>query len=403
MPKPDSQIAPPRESDIPLALYVHIPWCLRKCPYCDFNSHEIRDGTVPETAYVRALLADLDTERHKARGREVRSVFIGGGTPSLLSGAAMEALLSGIDSRLALAREAEITVEANPGIAERSRFRDFRAAGVNRLSIGVQSFGDEALQRLGRIHDGKDAHAAIDAAQAAGFRSVNIDLMYALPGQSTDDALRDVSRACVSDPGHISHYQLTLEPNTLFARFPPKLPSEEIAWEMHQSARQLLESEGYTRYEVSAYATDGRRCRHNINYWQFGDYLGIGAGAHGKWSAGTVRRSWKQRQPAGYLDCAGTATATAGERQLDRDDLVLEFMLNAFRMTDGFSVALFETRTGLPITAAEPTLSLAESRGMLWRRDGRLGPTSIGQRFLDDLVALFLPDEKAEKVNRPAR
>ena len=381
-----------KEAAIPLSLYVHIPWCVRKCPYCDFNSHTLRGPNVPEAAYVEALLADLDSEKNLAHDRRIDTVFIGGGTPSLLSGAAVETLLAGIDRRLGFGEDVEITIEANPGVSERGRFRTFREAGVNRLSIGAQSFSDPALKRLGRIHDADDARASIDAAHAAGFEVINVDLMYALPGQSLADAEHDVREACDRGPTHISHYQLTLEPNTLFARYPPALPSEDSAWAMLGAARDVLDSGGYTQYEVSAYAASGHRCRHNVNYWEFGDYLGIGAGAHGKCTTDKVRRTSKQRQPKRYMSTAGSPEAISGERALEGEDLVLEFMLNALRLTSGFDDTLFTARTGLPLSVAEPSLTRAKERGLLWRLCGRTGPTELGKRFLDDLVGLFMLD-----------
>lgn len=380
------------EAAIPLSLYVHIPWCVRKCPYCDFNSHALRGSDVPEAAYVAALLADLDSEKNRAHDRLVDTVFIGGGTPSLLSGAAVETLLAGIDHRLGFEENVEITIEANPGVSERGRYRTFREAGVNRLSIGAQSFSDPALERLGRIHDADDARASIDAAHGAGFDAINVDLMYALPGQSLADAEYDVREACDREPTHISHYQLTVEPNTLFARYPPTLPGEDPACAMLSAARDVLDSGGYTQYEVSAYAAGGYRCRHNMNYWEFGDYLGIGAGAHGKCTSDKVRRTSKQRQPRRYMSTAGSPEAISGERALETEDLVLEFMLNALRLTNGFHDAMFTARTGLPLSVAEPSLTRAEERGLLWRLRGRTGPTELGKRFLDDLVALFIPD-----------
>ncbi len=379
-------------SQVPLSLYVHIPWCVRKCPYCDFNSHELTSAALPETAYVDALLADLDYDLATRERRPAASVFIGGGTPSLLSGASLARLLEGIDERLALSADVEITIEANPGTAEQGRFCDYRAAGVNRISIGVQSFDDRALAALGRIHDGRESRAAVTAARRAGFESVNIDLMYGLPGQTSQEAVRDVRVACGLDVTHLSHYQLTLEPNTLFHRYPPSLPDEDDCWEMLRASQSVLHDSGYTQYEVSAYAQAGFRCRHNLNYWMFGDYLGIGAGAHGKWTGKTVNRLWKQRQPRRYLSTAGTDSGTAGSRSLAREELVFEFMLNALRLSDGFEEGLLTERTSVPLSQVEPVLREAETRGLLWRGGGRLGPTALGQRFLNDLVTLFCSD-----------
>lgn len=383
---------------LPLALYVHFPWCVRKCPYCDFNSHAAK-GTIPELEYVRALLADLEQDLPRVTGRPVHSVFIGGGTPSLLSPEALDRLLTGVRQLLPLADDAEITLEANPGTAEAGKFAEFRATGVNRLSIGVQSFNPDTLQRLGRIHGRREAIAAAELAHDAGFANFNLDLMYGLPGQSLAQALADIRIAMDLEPSHISHYQLTVEPNTLFHRYPPELPDDDALWDMQQACQRALAQRGYAQYEVSAYAQEGRQCRHNLNYWRFGDYLGIGAGAHGKLTdiaAGTITRVWKQRQPADYLRSAHTPGRIGGENEVGPQDAALEFMMNALRLVDGFPVALFIERTGLPVTTIEDPLRRALEKALIERYDESIRPTEMGQRFLNELLGLFLPGDDAE-------
>ncbi len=375
----------------PLALYVHLPWCVRKCPYCDFNSHALRGG-LPERDYVAALLRDLEHDLRRVCGRAVHSVFIGGGTPSLFSAEAIAELLAGIRARITVAPGAEITLEANPGTTDQARFRGYREAGVNRLSIGAQSFDDAKLAALGRIHDGEQARDAVETARAAGFDNVNLDLMYGLPGQSSAEALADVRRAIDLNPTHLSVYQLTIEPNTRFHADPPPLPDDDALGEMQERIQAELAQAGYAQYEVSAYARDGFVCRHNLNYWQFGDYLGIGAGAHAKLSAtDAVTRLWKLKHPHEYLAQAGTARALGGEARIADPDLSFEFMLNALRLTDGFDPQLYGERTGLALAAIEPLLADAASRGLLQRTAARVRPTSLGRRFLNDLVAVFLP------------
>jgi len=374
----------------PLGLYVHLPWCTRKCPYCDFNSHAADD--FPETAYVAALLADLDDECPRIEERRIETIFIGGGTPSLFSVSAVEALLQGIRARVVLAPECEITLEANPGSADADRFAGYRAAGVNRLSIGVQSFDDAALQRIGRIHDAVAAHRAVDKALAAGMERINIDLMYGLPQQTPQAALADVRRALAHGVGHISHYELTIEPNTLFHRFPPPRPDEDLLWSMHEGSVAALAAAGLERYEISAYARPAERCRHNLNYWLFGDYLGIGAGAHGKLSRGpdlVVERSVKHRHPRRYLESPAGGGFDARREPVPRGDLALEFMLNAARLPEGFGEALFESRTGVPLSAISGPLTQAEARGLIRRGAGAITPTARGIRFLNDLLMLF--------------
>ena len=369
----------------PLALYVHIPWCVRKCPYCDFNSHE-RAGALPEQEYVARLMRDIEESLPSVWGRRVVSVFIGGGTPSLFSPESIDALLSGARARLALEPDAEITLEANPGTVEAARFRGFREAGVNRISIGVQSFDDRMLGALGRIHSGLEALRAIEAA-AACFDNVNIDLMYALPGQSAAMARADLQQAIRLGVPHVSAYQLTIEPNTVFWSRPPALPEHDAAADMQLALEDLLGAAGYQHYETSAFARPARRCRHNLNYWQFGDYLGIGAGAHGKVSfADRVTRHARAKQPAEYMK----ADAQPQESVVAAGELPFEFMLNALRLVEGFAPALFTERTRLPITVVERELEAAEARGLLERDWKRIRPSVRGRRFLNELLQSFL-------------
>ncbi len=378
---------------IPLALYIHIPWCVRKCPYCDFNSHEVR-GSVPESAYVDALLADLEQDLSRAGERRIESVFVGGGTPSLFSAEALDRLLSGLRARLLSRPDAEITLEANPGAVERGKFAEFREAGINRLSIGVQSFDDEHLHRLGRIHDRRAAFAAAEAAHAAGLDNFNLDLMFGLPGQTVARALADVANAVVLQPAHLSYYQLTIEPNTAFHQAPPTLPDDETTDLMQRRAQAELARHGYERYEVSAYAHANRRCRHNLNYWEFGDYLGIGAGAHGKLTdlaVGSIHRRWKLKHPRDYLASAGTPASIGGDAAIGEADRPVEFLMNALRLVEGVPAALFPERTGLPLTALEPGLSRARERGLMVVDVDRLRPTELGLRFLNDLLQEFMP------------
>jgi oxygen-independent coproporphyrinogen-3 oxidase len=378
----------------PLSLYIHLPWCVRKCPYCDFNSHEIKDG-VPELAYVDALIADLEQELPMVWGRTVETVFIGGGTPSLFSPEAIDRLLSQLRALVALPATAEITLEANPGTLEAGRFTEFRAAGINRLSIGVQSFDDGMLAKLGRIHNARQAIAAAEATHAAGFAEFNLDLMYGLPGQSIKDALTDLEQALALESTHLSHYQLTIEPNTRFAHTPPSLPDDDRIWDMQQRCQAQLAARGFDNYEVSAYARSGHRCRHNLNYWRFGDYLGIGAGAHGKISSAQTQcivRSAKLRHPRDYLAKAAGAERIAEQHIVNRHEAGFEFMLNALRLNEGFPVALFAQHTGLPLSIVETPLHQAETRGLIERDMHTIRPTALGRRFLNDLTALFLPE-----------
>ncbi|WP_066094201.1 radical SAM family heme chaperone HemW [Xanthomonas massiliensis] len=378
----------------PLSLYVHLPWCVRKCPYCDFNSHAAK-GALPFDDYVDALIRDLDFDLPLVWGRVVHSVFFGGGTPSLFPPEAIDRFLQAASARLRFAPNLEITLETNPGTAEHGRFDRYLAAGVNRLSFGIQSFDDAALQRLGRIHDSAQAEAAVKLAQDAGYDNVNIDLMYALPQQTLAQAEADLERAFALQPTHLSHYQLTLEPNTVFFARPPQgIPDEDSAWDMQERCQARLAQAGYAQYEVSAYARPGRRCAHNLNYWTFGDYLGIGAGAHGKISSGadqSIRRRWKLKHPQQYLAHAGTAQALGGDEVLPGARLPFEFMLNALRLNAGFGLRDFEARTGLPRQAIAAQLELARARGWLESADGQwIVPTELGRRFTNDVIELFL-------------
>ena len=375
----------------PLSLYVHLPWCIRKCPYCDFNSYEAGRGGFDEARYVDALLRDLDADTRLVQGRALSSVFIGGGTPSLFSGRAIARLLAGVRERLELVKSVEVTLEANPGAVEAARFAEYRDAGVNRLSIGVQSFRAAPLRRLGRVHGADEAVRAIELARAAGFASFNVDLMYALPGDEPAGALADLGAALEHEPPHLSWYQLTLEPNTAFHRKPPPLPAEDVVLEIECRGRELLAASGYRRYEVSAYERAGR-CAHNSNYWSFGDYLGLGAGAHGKITLveeGAIERRAKTRNPRTYETVAGTARAVAVERIEDPAQLAVEFMMNALRLPDGVPLALFEERAGQPVSTIEEPLREARGRGWLADEPGVLRPTAAGLEVLNRLLALF--------------
>ena len=375
----------------PLALYVHIPWCLRKCPYCDFNSHEAK-GDAPEAAYVDALIADLEFALPSIWGRRVVSVFIGGGTPSLFSANAIDTLLAGIRARVPLAPDAEITLEANPGTFEREKFAGYRAAGINRLSLGVQSFDPQHLRALGRVHDADEARRAAEAALSI-FGNVNFDLMYALPRQTVAEAAADLAAALAFAPPHLSFYHLTLEPNTLFHRYPPPLPDDETAADIEDAVDAALEAAGYRHYETSAHAQSGRECRHNLNYWQFGDYLGIGAGAHSKLSfADRIVRQVRHKQPKQYLEQVAAGAPLQEDAAVTREDVGFEFMLNALRLTDGVPASSFAERTGYPLALVRQGLEAAAVRGLIERDPALLRPTALGRRFLNDLQALFLPD-----------
>jgi putative oxygen-independent coproporphyrinogen III oxidase len=381
----------------PLSLYIHMPWCVKKCPYCDFNSHGLRSEPPPYADYIDHLLADLDADRTDfgtaLANRPIVSIFFGGGTPSLFSPELIDRLLDGVRERLPLADAAEITLETNPGTVEHGRFDGYLAAGVNRISFGVQSFDDDKLKRLGRIHSANEAEAAVKSAQDAGYANINLDLMYALPQQTLDGALADVDRAVALKPTHVSHYQLTLEPNTAFAANPPPLPDDDHAWAMQEACEERLAVAGYGQYEISAYAQPNRRCTHNLNYWRFGDYLGIGAGAHGKLSdaaSGQVHRRWKTRHPRAYLEAAGGAARIGGDSVVSAAELPFEYMLNALRLIDGVPMADFAARTGLPSERIAAVLTADRQRGWLHDDPQRLRTTALGQRFLNDVIASFL-------------
>jgi len=386
---PGSLSAPQFDALPPLSLYIHVPWCVRKCPYCDFNSHEAR-GELPEDAYVSALLADLEMALPQVWGRPVLTVFIGGGTPSLLSVRAMDALLSGVRARLPLAADAEITLEANPGTVEAEKFAGFRAAGVNRLSLGIQSLNDRHLKALGRIHDAQEARRAAELALAT-FDNVNLDLMYGLPDQTVAEAGADLAAAIALGSQHLSAYHLTIEPNTWFHRYPPLVPDDDTAAAMQDAVEAQLAGAGFEHYETSAFARPGRQSRHNLNYWLFGDYLGIGAGAHAKISfKNNVLRESRARQPKAYLERAGDAAVISEHRNVTAAELPAEFMMNALRLNAGFDLELFRQRTGLDLTRILPQLDAAEARGLLIRDHRLATPTPLGSRFLNDLIALFL-------------
>jgi len=375
----------------PLALYVHLPWCVRKCPYCDFNSHAVHDA-LPEARYLDALCSDLEQSVPLVWGREVGSIFMGGGTPSLFSPEAIDRLLTTARTLLKVSPRVEITMEANPGTVEAGRFRGYAEAGVNRLSLGIQSFDDRHLRALGRIHDAREARRAAELALAS-FERVNLDLMYALPGQTSDEARADIDAALALAPGHLSCYHLTLEPNTPFAVDPPSLPDDDAAADMQAMIEARLADAGYGNYETSAFARGGQRCRHNLNYWQFGDYLGIGAGAHGKLSFhDRIERHARRKHPREYMDTmlAGQLEQSIELRTLGRGDLVFEFMMNALRLTDGFDRRLFEERTGLSVAVLSLRLAEAERRGLLEQDLHRIRPTLLGRRYLNDLLQLFL-------------
>ena len=378
----------------PLSLYVHLPWCLKKCPYCDFNSHEFRAPSgrteLPEQRYLDALLADLEAALPLVWGRTVHSIFIGGGTPSLFSPQAIDRMLGDIRARLKLDADCEITLEANPGTFEKDRFRAFRAAGVNRLSVGVQSFNDAHLKTLGRVHDRAQAIAALEEA-ALAFDTFNLDLMYALPGQTMAELEQDVTQALAMAPPHLSIYHLTIEPNTYFAKFPPVVPEDDLAYAMLDRITEMTEGAGLKRYEVSAYARPGHRCWHNLNYWEFGDYLGLGAGAHSKLSfAHRVVRQVRFREPKLYMDNALAGQAVAQDDEVARADLPFEYMLNALRLKDGVELSRFQERTGLSLNAIQQGLDEAERKGLLTRDLVRIQPTEKGFDFLSDLQAMFL-------------
>ena len=378
---------------IPLSLYIHFPWCVRKCPYCDFNSHEAKGG-IPERQYIDALLKDLDQALPSIWGRSIQTIFMGGGTPSLFSPESMDYLLSQLRARLNFASNIEITMEANPGTAEQERFSEFYAVGINRLSIGIQSFDDYQLQKLGRIHNRREAFRAVEIAHATGFDNFNLDLMFGLVKQTNEQALADLQNAIDLEPTHLSHYQLTIEPNTFFYHQPPKTPDDDQLFDMQQQCQKLLADRGYTQYEISAYAKDNHQCQHNINYWQFGDYLGIGAGAHSKLSQGqplAIERQWRVKGPQDYLDKVSLGQHISGEQVLKTDDLPLEFMMNALRLVDGFDKILFVERTGMTLDQIEVHQQKAMEAGLIDEDQIRLWPTTRGQQYLNELLQYFMP------------
>ncbi len=391
---------------VPLALYVHLPWCVRKCPYCDFNSHTRPAAGIPRQAYLAALLDDLAFAIRGLEGRTVASVFFGGGTPSLFEADAIAAVLERLGAVLPVARDLEVTLEANPGTVEHGAFAAYRAAGVNRVSLGAQSFDDRQLEALGRIHSHGEIDAAVAELHAAGIGNFNLDLMYGLPGQSLEGAVADVERAVALGPSHISHYQLTLEPGTAFERRPPVLPDEETAFAMQRECQERLADSGYRQYEVSAYARHGRECRHNLNYWSFGDYVGIGAGAHGKTTdlaTGVVTRTERVKQPGRYMSAVTPEERIAAARVVGGADLAFEFFLNALRLVDGFEPSLLAERTGVATDAVAGAVAEAQSRGLLaCRPDGRWAPTARGRLFLNDLQAIFLPEEAPDRPGAAA-
>ena len=391
-----SELTVPSLSLPPLSLYVHFPWCVRKCPYCDFNSHTLQ-GALPEAAYVDALLRDLRAQAADVQAREVASVFFGGGTPSLFSPGAIARLLGALKAELEFAQAAEITLEANPGTIERGRFGDYRAAGINRVSLGAQSFDDGSLRRLGRIHAAADTQRAVAELKAAGIDNFNLDLMYGLPEQNVSAALADIDAALRLEPAHISHYELTLEPGTVFGGLPPDgLPDSDTALQMQLDCQQRLADAGYRQYEVSAYARDGRQCRHNLNYWRFGDYLGIGAGAHGKCSrihgeALSIERSWREREPRRYL---ASLPSMPARRAVPSADLPFEFLMNTLRLLEGFDELEFEQRTGLHIEVLQAPLARLRARDLIERCAGRWRASALGFSFLNDVVSEFLVPQR---------
>jgi putative oxygen-independent coproporphyrinogen III oxidase len=388
-----------------LSLYVHFPWCVRKCPYCDFNSHTLH-GELPERAYIDALLQDLSLQADLVRGRPLQSIFLGGGTPSLFSPASLARLFDGVRAQYRLAVDMEVTLEANPGTIERGRFADYRSAGITRVSLGAQSFNEAQLRNLGRIHAAVDTHRAVQELHAAGLQNFNLDLMYALPNQTLADAIADIETALALRPAHISHYQLTLEPGTVFAGRPPQgLPDQDLAADMQLACQQRLAQAGFGQYEVSAYAPPARRCRHNLNYWQFGDYLGLGAGAHGKLShleqgALVVERTVRAREPRRYLTSLAAGSQGLERRTIPSNELPFEFLLNALRLNEGFERRDFETRTGLSIRVIEQPLEAATRRGLLQSDGDRLRASSKGFSFLNDLQEIFLPDPSEDAQRR---
>ncbi len=377
----------------PLSLYIHLPWCVKKCPYCDFNSHESSSSAIDENAYVDALIRDLDTELPRIWGRTITSVFIGGGTPSLFSVESLDNLLSALRARLNIYPGIEITLEANPGTAETEKFTGYREAGINRLSIGIQSFNDKYLKTLGRIHNGNEALNAVDLAKLAGFDNFNLDLMFGLPEQTLENALEDLKIAVAQSPTHISWYQLTIEPNTVFYSKPPRVPTDDESWHMQEQGQIYLADNGYKQYEISAYAKDKHVALHNTNYWEFGDYLGIGAGAHGKITnvaEAKIERFTRHKIPNRYIELAGNESVITEKKKLNRNDLALEFMMNVMRLTDGVPANLFLQRTGSPLKIIEKELTMAVDRKLIDWSIGKLMPTAEGQRYLNELLQIFV-------------
>jgi putative oxygen-independent coproporphyrinogen III oxidase len=382
-------------SDIPLSLYIHLPWCVKKCPYCDFNSHEFTSTDLKESSYTDALIRDLEFELPAVSGRRIESIFIGGGTPSLFSAEALEKLLAAVRANSQLNPDAEITLEANPGTAEAERFQAYHEIGINRLSIGVQSFDDSKLRALGRIHGADEALVAIQMAKDSGFENFNIDLMFGLPGQSIDEAMTDLNTAFEQAATHISWYQLTIEPNTVFYKQRPSLPIHDAIWEMQTKGQQFLSDMAYKQYEISAYSLKEKQCGHNLNYWQFGDYLGIGAGAHGKLTnieTNQIIRFARHRIPESYMQKAGSGDVIVEEKLLADDDIVLEFMMNIFRLNDGFSSSLFAQRTGLAAEELQSLLKMAIERGFVEMEDDEIKPSELGRNYLNELLEIFIPD-----------
>ena len=378
----------------PLALYIHFPWCVQKCPYCDFNSHELK-RELDEKEYINALISDLEQELPSFWGRSISSIFMGGGTPSLFSPESIDQLISDLRARVTFAPNIEITMEANPGTVELGKFNEFRHAGINRLSIGIQSFNDDKLKSLGRIHGRKEAIRAAEQAHDAGFNSFNLDLMYGLPNQTLAQAVDDIETAIALEPKHLSHYQLTIEPNTFFHHQPPTTPDDDYLWEMQLACQTSLAKNNYAQYEISAYAKEGAQCQHNLNYWQFGDYLGIGAGAHGKLTNAPeqkIHRSWKVKQPKDYIVNAPTDKRISGEKLLNREDASFEFMMNALRLNNGFETEIFQQHVGLPISVIEKQLKQAEEKEWISWDLKRIKPTETGRQYLNNLLEIFMPD-----------
>jgi putative oxygen-independent coproporphyrinogen III oxidase len=398
MPGPGASLSLP-----PLSLYVHLPWCVRKCPYCDFNSHAAK-AAIPARHYIAAVLSDLENDLPLVWGRTVHTVFFGGGTPSLFSAADIDQLLAGIRSRLPLSPAAEITLEANPGTVEHDSFAAYHEAGINRVSLGVQSFDDKLLGAIGRIHGRADVERAIASIRSAGLSNFNLDLMFGLPGQSLDAAIADVRQALQHHPAHISHYQLTLEPNTAFHAHPPPLPDDELCWDMQEQTAALMQDAGYGQYEISAWSMSGRECQHNLNYWRYGDYLGIGAGAHGKITlpaTGEIRRMSKLRHPTAYMAAKGQGTCRAEDQAIAPQERLFEFFLNQLRLRGGVNLKDFAPRTGLPEQAFAPAVQQACARGLLERHGDFLMPTELGWRFTNEIQALFLPPGNGQEPGKP--